>query len=119
MVPPFLAGDAATATETPGLIPSAPSLRPADILAGAANPSWQSAVDVMVKAPATVGYGVDVTEVGKREKLKKYSAYLDELEAEGIQYQPAVFSAYGRFHPDVATMLKTAAHRAALRQSGE
>ena len=116
MVAPFLAGDSSTSLETPGLIPSAPSLRPADILTGSAHPTWQSAVDVMIKAPATVGYGVDVTEVGKQEKLQRYGPYLDELEDEGIRYQPAVFSSYGRFHTDVVVMLKMAARRAALRQ---
>ena len=105
--------------ETPGLIPFAPTLRPADILTNAAHSAWQSAVDVMVKAPATVGYGVDVTEVGKQEELQHYGPHLQELEEEGIRYQPAVFSAYGRFHIDVKVMLKEAARRAALRECGE
>jgi hypothetical protein len=72
----------------------------------------------MIKAPATVGYGVDVLEVGKREKLDPYSSFLEELEEQGIRYKPAVLSAFGRFHPDVKDMLKQAARRAAMRQEG-
>ena len=70
LVIPFIAGDSSTSLETLGLIPSAHSLRPADILTGSANPASQSAVDVMIRAPAIVGYVVDVMEVGKQDKLQ-------------------------------------------------
>ena len=35
---------------------------------------------------------------------------------DGIQYQPAVFSAYGRMHIDVKNMLKEAARRLARKE---
>jgi hypothetical protein len=114
----FAAGDAATECEVQGLIPSAPTLRPADILTRAGHERFLAAVDVMVKAPATAGVEGDCTELGKREKLNNYGPYLDELEGLGIRYMPAVFSAYGRRHPDVTKMLKQAALRAARRRGG-
>jgi hypothetical protein len=76
------------------------------------------AVDVMVKSPATAGVEGDCTELGKREKLDRYGPYLDELERTGIRYAPAVFSAFGRRHPDVSKMLRQAALRAARRRGG-
>ena len=116
LVAPFAAADATTACEVPGLVPSAPELRPADILTQAAHPSLTSAVDVMVKSPNATGAGLDCTEAGKREKLERYAAVLPELEAQGIRYAPAVFSAYGRRHPDVTHMLNQAARRVARRR---
>ena len=114
----FAQGDAATECEVPGLIPSAPSLRPADILTRAGHERLMLAVDVMVKSPATAGVEGDCTELGKREKLDRYGPYLDELERTGIRYAPAVFSAFGRRHPDVSKMLRQAALRAARRRGG-
>ena len=67
----------------------------------------------MVKAPEAAGSGSDCTEAGKQEKLHRYETILPELEAQGIRYAPAVFSAYGRRHPDVTAMLQEAARRAA------
>jgi hypothetical protein len=114
----FGEGDAATECEVQGLIPSAPTLRPADILTRAGHERYLAAVDVMFKAPATAGPDGDCTEMGKREKLDNYGPYLEELEALGIRFMPAVFSAYGRRHPDVTKMLKQAALRAARRRGG-
>ena len=67
----------------------------------------------MVKAPEATGAGHDCTETGKQDKLEKYGPIIPELEAQGIRFTPAVFSAYGRRHPDVTAMLQEAARRAA------
>ncbi|CAK0836790.1 unnamed protein product, partial [Prorocentrum cordatum] len=77
---PFAAADATTACEVPGLVPSAPELRPADVLTQAAHPRLTSAVDVLVKSPNATGAGFDCTEAGKREKLERYASVLPELE---------------------------------------
>jgi hypothetical protein len=114
----FAAADASSACEVQGLVPSHPTLRPADILTQAAHPRLTAAVDVMVKSPNAGGAGHDCTEAGKREKLDNYRDILDELEAQVIRYMPAVFSSYGRRHPDVTDMMMEAARRAA-RQRGE
>ena len=72
--------------------------------------------DVMIKSPHAAGSGQDCVEVGKREKLNRYGPHLHELQRQNIAYMPAVFSAYGRRHPDVASILKEAAARVARRQ---
>jgi hypothetical protein len=41
--------------------------------------------------------------------MRRYAAILPELEAQGIRYAPAVFTAYGREHGDVGRMLAAAA----------
>ena len=94
-------------------MPSQPTWRPADILTLAAHPRQTTAVDVMVKSPNATGAGLDCTEAGKREKLDRYSSVLGELERQGITYEPAVFSAFGRRHPDVTRMLNEASRRVA------
>ena len=109
----FASADTTAACEVPGLVPSQPGLRPADILTLAAHPRLAMAVDVMVKSPNATGAGHDCTEAGKREKLDHYRNILPELEAQGIWYAPAVFSAFGRRHPDVTRMLNEAARRVA------
>ena len=109
----FAPADPGAEAEVPGLAPSQPTWRPADILTTAAHPTMSVAVDVMVKCPFAAGAGQDCTEAGKREKLERYESILPELEAQGIRYSPAVFSAYGRRHPDVTAMLQEAARRAA------
>ena len=112
----FVAGDPATELETEGLIPSAPTLRPADILTQAGHPHKIMAVDVMVKCPYATAAGHDCAENGKREKINRYAAFAPELDRQGIWYAPAVFSSFGRRHPDVTTMLHEAARRVARRQ---
>ena len=93
------------------MIPSAPSLRPADILSRAAHHTLDSAIDIMIKAPHSCGAGSDCVEAGKSEKLDKYAGHLGELEQQGIRFAPAVFSCFGRRHPDVDDMLAVAARR--------
>ena len=49
-------------------------------------------------------------------KRNNYAVYEDELRAEGIQYLPVVWSAYGRPHPDASRVLLTLARYAARRR---
>ena len=72
-----------------------------------------SALVVMVKCPNATGAGRDCTEQGKREKLLRYENVLHELADQGIRYAPAVFSTFGRRHPDVSAMISEAARRVA------
>ena len=51
-------------------------------------------------------------------KRSNYAAHEDELRAEGIQYLPVVWRAYGRPHPDASRVLLTLA-RGAARRRGE
>ena len=48
--------------------------------------------------------------------MRKYDHVLEDLAKDGIQYQPAVFSTYGRMHIDVKHMLKEAARRLARKE---
>eukprot|EP00972_Heterocapsa_arctica_P041826 6166647-Heterocapsa_arctica.AAC.1 len=70
----------------------------------------------MVKSPYARDAGNDCTEIGKRKKLAHYAHCTGELEEQGIRYSPAVFSSFGRRHPDVNAMLHEAARRVARRQ---
>ena len=107
--------DNTTEQEVVGLVADYPSLRPADILTQAAHPRMTTAVDTMVVSPHSSRAGADATEEGKREKLRKYNHVLQDLERDGIVYKPAVFSTYGRMHPDVKHMLREAARRLARK----
>ena len=90
--------DPSTEQEVVGLIADHPSLRPADILTQAAHARMITAVDTMVASPHSSRAGADATEEGKREHPRKNDHILEDLAKEGIQYQPAVFSTYGRMH---------------------
>ena len=81
----------------------------------AESPSETLAVDVMVKCPNAAGAGLDCTESGKQEKISYYGQAVSELEDQGISYAPAVFSSFGRRHPDVTKMIHQAAVRVARR----
>ena len=71
--------DPSAATETLGLIPSAPTLRPADILTSAAVPSRLAALDVGITSPDASGAGDDCCEAMFQRKLSDYGAYRDEM----------------------------------------
>ncbi len=112
----FVASDPGAAIEVLGLMPSQPELRPADVLTTAAKPNVTSAVDVGIRAPHAAGAGDDCAESYRREKMETYRAYIPELTAQGIEYVPATFSAYGRRHPCVTAMLTQASREAARRK---
>ena len=52
----------------------------------------------------------------KSDKLRKHDKYLCEMRAQGITYQPIIWSAWGRAHSDASTALRALATRAARRR---
>ncbi len=108
--------DGSVDTETPGLIPSAPHLRPADFFTEAALPGSQAALDVGIMAPWASGAGADCCEAMYQRKLRDYGPYLAELAEHNIRYIPLTFSAFGRIHPEAMAVLTGIAQRAARRK---
>ena len=108
--------DGSVDTETPGLIPSAPHLRPADIFTEAALPGCQAALDVGIMAPWATGAGNDCCEAMYQRKLRDYGPYLQELTDANIRYIPLTFSSFGRVHPEALAVLTGIAMRAARRK---
>eukprot|EP00973_Karenia_brevis_P006914 937584-Karenia_brevis.AAC.1 len=49
----------------------------------------------------------------KQKRMRNDEPYLRELSAQGIRYEPAVISCFGRRHPDTTKMMMLAARRAA------
>ena len=108
--------DPATDLEVPGLCPQAPTLRPADVLTRALHHTQVVAADVGVRAPHAASAGLDPLGKMRIEKHQKYEPHREDLAAQGIIYEPIIFSAYGRRHPQTTDMLKFAASRAARRR---
>ena len=109
--------DPSAAAETAGLIPSAPALRPADILTSAALPGRLAALDIGVTSPDAAGAGDDCCDAMQRRKRKQYQRHLHELEVvQDTAYRPMVWSAFGRAHPDAQVMLAAMAAQAARRR---
>ena len=109
--------DPTAAVESIGLIPSAPALRPADILTSAALPGRMAALDIGVTNPDAAGAGDDCCDAMYNKKRADYAAYLPELEVRvGIAYRPMVWSASGRTHPEAEAMLRSMATLAARRR---
>ena len=114
--------DPTSVVEARRLIPSAPALRPADILTSAAIPGRLAALDIGVTGPDATGAGADCCDAMFNRKRAEYAAHLDELEAEGIVYQPMVWFCFGCAHPEADIMLQSmvtlAARRRGLRDPG-
>ena len=108
--------DPGAEAEAPGLIPSAPLLRPADVLTSAALVGRLAALDVGVCSPEAQGAGEDCCNAMHARKLDDYRGHLAELAAAGITYVPIVWSAYGRAHPEAQAALRALALRAARRR---
>ena len=79
--------DPCTALESVGLIPSAPSLRPADLLSSAAIPGRMAALDIGVTSPDAMGAGDDCCETTFARKRRDYSRFLREMEEEQGHYR--------------------------------
>ena len=110
----FAVGDPGTVIELAGLVPSNPSLRPADILTRSARASGHVAIDVGVASPHAAYAGEDCLDAMLARKQRHYGdAVLDELSAEGISYIPALISCYGRRSTTLSSLLHSAALRAA------
>ena len=84
--------DPSSEIEPPGLIGSAPLLRPADLLSGAFTQGRLAAVDVGIICPSAAGSGADC--VATMEVCKV--ARKDELAAAAIDYTPFAISCWGR-----------------------
>ncbi len=106
-----------TAEEEPlGLIPSHPTLRPADVFTSAAHPGRLSALDVGVTSPEATAAGNDCAESMRLRKLNDYGPHLDALERQNIVYHPTVWSAFGRPHAATTRVIRAMARRAARRR---
>ena len=108
--------DSAAETEVPGLIPSAPSLRPADIFTEAAVPGCQAAMDIGITSPDSAGAGDDCCEAMYQSKMAKYEAHFLELTRLGIRYKLIILSCHGRWHPDSLLTVEAVAKRAARKR---
>ena len=102
--------------EPEGLIPSRPSLRPADILTGAFHNGRLVAVDVGIICPAAAGAGRDCVQIMDRRKRDRMAPYQQELEAGAIEYHPFAISCWGRMHPSAYDMLRKVARVKARRE---
>ena len=108
--------DSTAETEVQGLIPDAPSLRPADIFTEAAVPGCQAAMDIGITSPDSTGAGDDCCEAMYRTKMARYEQYLPGLTRRGIRYKPMILSAYGRWHPDSLLTMEAITKRAARKR---
>jgi hypothetical protein len=108
--------DSSAETEPEGLIASQPTLRPADILSSTAISGCLAALDVGIAAPEASGAGADCTASMHRVKVARYAPYSTELERENVKYQPLVWSAFGRPHPQTTLVLARLGNKGASRQ---
>ena len=108
--------DSTAETETLGLLEAAPGSRPADILTSAASPGRVSALDVGIASPEARHAGGDCCEAMRARKMAKYARHLPALSAEGVDYQPLIWSCWGREHPETTAVLTQLAKRASRRQ---
>jgi hypothetical protein len=109
--------DPATSIEVVGLCPQEPTLRPADVLTRSMHPTLTVAVDVGIRAPHAARAGSEYLTTMRTTKIQKYERHRDDLAAQGIVYQPAIFSSFGRRDHAANQMITHAASRAA-RQRG-
>ena len=108
--------DPSASSEPLDLIPSAPMLRPADILTSAAFPGCLAALGIGVTSPDSLGAGDDCCESMRVRKCKDYADHLSELLDNNITYQPLTFSAYGRMHLETDSVLLSLCVRVARRR---
>ena len=108
--------DSSTSLEPFGLIPSHPSLRPADLLCSAAYPGRLAALDVGVTSPDASGAGDDCCENMYQRKRGDYRQHLKELEIDQqILYRPLIWSTWGRCHREAHCVLRILSVQAARR----
>ena len=104
--------DATAEKEVPGLVPSDPGLRPADVLTRATTRVGEMAIDVMVRSPYAQDAGDNPQLEGVQRKVKRYSEVQGELQGLGIVYTPFVWSCYGAPDAAVTQALTHAASKA-------
>ena len=110
--------DPTAVTEVTNLIPSAPTLRPVDILTTAALPGRLAALDIGIGRPDVCKAGIDCCDSMYESKCSKYSNPMAEATDLEFEYRPLVFSCYGRVHPEGQAILKILAQVAARRRGG-
>ena len=101
------------------MLDTAPGLRPADILITAVTASYSSALDVGVAAPHAAHAGVDCCETMRLRKIDRDRDYLAELDHQGVEYKPLIWSCWGREHEDKSRVLRQLARIAARRRGDE
>ena len=89
-------------------------LRPADVLTGALG-NGLTALDVGIASPDATHAGPDCTASMYARKVDTYAMHSDVLAAQNITYQPLVWTAYGRPHPQTTATLRTLAMKLARR----
>ena len=106
--------DSTAEKEVPGLAPSDPHIRPADVLTRTTTRVGEMAIDVMVRSP----YAQDAVEnpqlEGVQKKVRRYADVQQELLGLGIAYTPFVWSCFGA--PDAA-VTQALAHAASKAHS--
>ena len=110
----FVIVDPGAELEAPGLIPGT-RLRPADILTSSLN-AGLTALDIGVASPDAVNAGVDCVATMYNRKMLSYADHEPTLSRQNIEYQPCVFSCYGRPHPRTTSILRTLAKRLSRRR---
>ena len=105
---------AGTVTEPLGLVPSAPNLRPADILTRASPVDGFLSCDVGIALPEASGAGLDCVESMRVRKLEHCGErVLMEFEEQNVRYTPLILSCYGRRSTVLTSLLRAAAQQAA------
>ena len=97
-----------------GLIPGT-DLRPADILTQVLG-NCHTALDVGITSPDALHAGLDCTVSMFDKKVRFYGPHLGALERQNIEYQPLVWSSYGRPHSRTLTVLRTLCKRISRRR---
>ena len=87
--------DSTAETEALGLLCTAPSLRPADILTSAVSGSPLHALDVTVVAPLAQHAGTEPCDSAVRRKLNRYRLFFAKLQAAGVWYAPLAWTFFG------------------------
>ena len=100
--------------EAKDLIPGT-RLRPADVLTGALG-NGLLALDIGIASPDAAHAGEDCTATMYANKLAFYAPHAHVLERQNIQYQPLVWSSYGRPHPRTTAILRTLSRKVARRR---
>lgn len=107
--------DPSASLEAIELIPSAPSLRPADIFIVAISASSRAALDVGVCCPDSAGSVEDACDRMWDAKREHYRPHLEEMANLGFHYYPLAFLCYGRLHPQCEKCLDLIGQQAARR----
>ena len=76
-----------------------------------------TALDVGIASPdAEAAAGRDCTIAMYAKKIDYYAPHKESLDSQNIEYQPMIWSAYGRPHPQTTAILRTLATRIARRR---